>query len=61
MEDEEQYARESMARLTVGLVRRCRKAIYLGLSELNEAGYEMTGDLQKALNSILKRAPRGTL
>ena len=61
MEDEERYARESMARLTVGLVRRCRKAIYLGLSELNEAGYEMTGDLQKALNSILKRAPKGAL
>ena len=44
----------SLHRLVVGLVRRCRKTVYLGLSELGEQGYEQTGPLLKALQRVLR-------
>ncbi len=45
---------ESLYRLTLGLVRRCRKTIFLGLSELSEQGYENQGALLKAIQRILR-------
>ena len=52
---EEVAARKTaLQRLVVGLVRRCRKTIYLGLSELGEQGYEQTGPLLKALQRVLR-------
>lgn len=44
-EDEMRTRRQIMQVLTQGLIRRCRKAIYLGLSELNEHGTEEHGPL----------------
>ncbi len=46
---------ESLDRLTQGLVQRCRKGIYLGLSELGEQGYEQQGALLRALQKVLRR------
>ncbi|HQE93988.1 MAG TPA: hypothetical protein PLH19_14785 [Anaerolineae bacterium] len=52
---EEVAARQlSLYRLVAGLVRRCRKTIYLGLSELGEQGYEQTGPLLKAIQRVLR-------
>ena len=44
----------SLHRLVAGLVRRCRKTVYLGLSELGEQGYEQTGPLLRALQRVLR-------
>ena len=43
-----------MQRLVLGLLRRCRSRVYLGLSELGEQGYEQRGPLLRALNQVLK-------
>jgi hypothetical protein len=39
--------------LVIGLLKRCRKKIYLGLSEYNEQGYEQRGPLLQAFHRIL--------
>jgi hypothetical protein len=52
--DEVQVSRETMARVVVGLLRRCRERIYLCVTELGESGFEQRGDLlrvfQRAIN-----------
>ncbi len=40
--------------LVFGLLNRCRKKIYLGLSEYNEQGYEQRGPLLQAFHRILQ-------
>jgi len=54
--DKEEVEAENLAlyNLVLGLVRRCRKKIYLGLSELNEQGYEQRSPLQRALQRVLR-------
>lgn len=58
--DEEEYetSREVLLRLSLGLLRRCRVGVYLGLSELGEQGYEQRGPLLQTLNRVL-RGPTG--
>lgn len=53
--DEVIVAQDGLHALTVGLVRRCRKQIYLGFSELGEQGYEQRGELLSAIQRMLKR------
>ena len=55
--DEVEANQEALYRLTLGLVRRCRKRIYLGLSELDEQGYEHKGPLLRAIHRMLQRLP----
>jgi hypothetical protein len=57
--DEQEYAARQMAlgRLILGLVRRCRKSIYLGIADLGERGYEQRGPLLQAVQRVLRRAP----
>jgi hypothetical protein len=52
--DEVEQGKESLARLTSGLLRRCRERVYLGMSELGEAGFEQRGDLLKAFQKVLQ-------
>jgi len=40
--------------LVMGLMNRCRRMIYLGLSEYNEQGYEQRGPLLQAFHRILQ-------
>jgi hypothetical protein len=54
--DEVERSKESLARLTSGLLRRCRERIYLGMSELGESGFEQRGDLLKAFQKVLQQA-----
>jgi len=54
-EDEFRVRQESLYRLVLGLVRRCRRAIYLGACELGERGYEQRGPLIQAVQSALRR------
>ncbi|MBC7870273.1 MAG: hypothetical protein H7Y09_05490, partial [Chitinophagaceae bacterium] len=54
-DDEVRVSAEAMQRVTLGLIRRCRKQIYLGFSELGEQGYEQRGALLEAIQRILRR------
>lgn len=53
--DEVEVANQSLYRLTLGLIHRCRKNIYLGFSELGEQGYEQRGALLDAIQKMLRR------
>jgi len=44
----------ALYRLAIGLLRRCRKGVYLGLSEMNESGYESRGPLLAAFQNVLR-------
>ncbi len=54
--DEYASSRETLYRLALGLVRRCRQRIYLGLSELNEQGYDQAGPLLKAIQRVMRQS-----
>jgi hypothetical protein len=57
--DVEEYtsSEETLQRLSLGLIRRCRRKVYLGLSELSEQGYEHKGPLLQAMQRVLRRIP----
>jgi hypothetical protein len=57
-EDEYRVRQETMARLLLGLVRRCRRGVYLGISDLGEGGYEQRGPLLERLQQVLRRVSR---
>ena len=52
--DEVAATKETLARLTTGLLRRCKERLYLGLSELGESGFEQRGVLLKAFQRVLQ-------
>ena len=54
--DEEEYTASlsALRRLTLGLTRRCRRTIYLGLSGVNEQGYEHKGELLRGIDRTLQ-------
>ncbi|MCB0238234.1 MAG: hypothetical protein KDH08_06230 [Anaerolineae bacterium] len=54
-DDEDAANQERLYRLAVGLLRRCRKQVFLGLSELGEQGYEQRGPLLWAFNHVLRQ------
>jgi hypothetical protein len=56
--DEVAVNQESLANLALGLLRRCRKKVYLGFSEFGEQGYEQRGALLLAIHSMLRRLRR---
>jgi hypothetical protein len=55
--DEVDVREDALHRLTQGLFRRCRRKVYLGLSELGEQGYEQRGPLLQAIQRVLRRLP----
>lgn len=54
LELEETHKRLYM--LAAGLARRCRRGIYLGISDLSEEGFEQGGLLQSTFNQIIRRS-----
>ena len=56
--DLDEYAarQEALYCLALGLVRRCRTQIHLGLSELGEQGVEQRGPLLRAIQRVLRDA-----
>lgn len=54
--DEYLARQEALAALVLGLVRRCRVQIHLGLSELGEQGIEQRGPLLRAIQNVLRTA-----
>jgi hypothetical protein len=56
--EEFESSQEALYRLALGLVRRCRRKILLGLSQLGESGYEHKGLFLAALQRLLRdRSP----
>lgn len=53
--DEFQANQDAVYQLASGLIRRCRKKIYLGFSEYGEQGVEQRGPLLLAVQSMLRR------
>jgi hypothetical protein len=53
--DEVRANQDVLRRLALGLVRRCKEKIYLGLCELNEQGFEHQGPLLKAIQRVLRQ------
>jgi hypothetical protein len=51
--DEMETRQDALYCLVLGLVRRCRRRIYLGLSELGEQGYEQRGPLLHVFQHLL--------
>lgn len=58
--DEDEYAadKQTLSYLALGLIRRCRKQIYLGFSQYGEQGYEQRGPLLLAIQRMLRRYRR---
>jgi hypothetical protein len=56
--DPQEYTarQDALYALVMGLVARCRRKIYLGLSELGEQGVEQQGPLLRAIQQVLRRA-----
>lgn len=54
-EHETAVEREALYRLALGLIRRCRKGIFLGFSELSEQGAEQRGELLGAIQRMFRR------
>ena len=57
-DDEQSMNRLTLGRLLLALTRRCRKAVYLGYSELSESGYEPRGLLLETIQGLLRRLGR---
>ncbi|MBN1221375.1 MAG: AAA family ATPase [Anaerolineae bacterium] len=56
--DEVTTQRDRLARLVLGLTRRCRKHIYIINAEIGEQGYEQRGQLLMALQQMLRQMQR---
>ncbi len=56
--DLDEYAarQEALSALALGLLRRCRVRIHLGLAEMSEAGNEQRGPLLRAIQNVLRTA-----
>lgn len=52
---EQAVAREVLGRLVLGLVRRCRERVYLGVADLGEHGEEQRGMLLEALQRVRRQ------
>lgn len=54
-EHEVEANEEILSSLVLGLIRRCRKQIYLGFSQFGEQGHEERGALLMAIQAMLRR------
>lgn len=56
--DEYEARQMAMEKLLLGLIRRCRKGIYLGISDLGESGFEQRGPLLDVFQRTLRQIAR---
>jgi hypothetical protein len=52
--EEVETSQATLNRLLTGLLRRCRQRLYLGLSDLDEHGFDQKGALLKAINRAMR-------
>jgi hypothetical protein len=53
--DEVEASQDTLYRLVIGLLRRCREKVFLGLSDFGESGYEHQGMLLKSFQRVLQQ------
>lgn len=51
---ERESSQEMLRRVMTGLIRRCRRRIYLGFSRYDERGYEQVGELRVLFDYLLR-------
>ncbi len=54
-DQEREVRRRMLHNVAVGLLRRCRKQVHLGIADLGEEGYEQRGDLLNVFQRIVQR------
>jgi len=52
--DEQRTSREMLLRVITGLVKRCRRQIFIGHSKFDERGYEKEGELRAVFDLLLR-------
>ena len=52
--DEVETSQQELFYLITGLLRRCRRQVFLGLSDLGEQGFEQRGPLLRVINRVLQ-------
>ena len=57
-EDEVQAGQDMLDRVVVGLLRRCRTRLYLGMSQLSSRGFEERGPLLARVQRLVRRTQR---
>ena len=60
-EDAIQASYDSLQRLSFGLLNRCRKKIFLGMSEVDVRGYENRGLLIRIFQQVFQQAQKGAV
>lgn len=55
-EDELRVANDTLAKLALGLLNRCRKKVYIGTSSLDIRGYENRGLLVRVINDVWRQS-----
>ncbi|NLT43686.1 MAG: ATP-dependent helicase, partial [Anaerolineae bacterium] len=58
--DEFRARQEGLQALVRGLLRRCRRRVYLGLSQFGEEGYDERGPLLQAVQRLLRAGENGS-
>jgi hypothetical protein len=53
--DEVATSQDMLHRVVTGLLKRCRKGVYVGFSQFNERGYELVGELRVMFDVLLKQ------
>ena len=56
---ERETSREMLRRVITGLLRRCRRKVYLGFSRYDERGFEQVGELRVLFDYILRSQQPG--
>ncbi len=56
--DEQQTSREMLLRVVTGLLKRCRKKVFVGFSKFDERGNEREGDLRIIFDLLLRSLNR---
>lgn len=59
-DDDITLSRQTLSKILSGLLNRCKKGIYLGISDYNETGNEERGLLLKHIQALYRRAQRNT-
>jgi len=57
-EDEHSVNQDALYALVMGLLRRCRRQVYLGFSQYGEQGYDQRGPLLMTVQRLLRRLAR---
>jgi hypothetical protein len=60
-DDEYAANNDTIYQLTLGLIRRCRKNIYIGFSDLSEQGFESRGLLLKTLQRVIQQRAKNNV